>query len=124
MDRPKEVQAGRTSKRLEGSSAKEVVRLCAHYLFWFLHSRSCIIHLDRIFRFWANWILKIFSDFHGIGYNKLMGILDNLENSWDDEFFFESAIYKPEMESLAAKLFSEICCDGCSCKSESDHQLD
>jgi hypothetical protein len=67
---------------------------------------------------------KIFQICQGIGYNKSMGILDNLENSWDDEFFFESAIYKPEMESLAAKLFSEICCDGCSCKSESDHQAD
>ena len=62
-----------------------------------------------------------FSDFDGIGYNIHMGILDNLENSWDDEFNFESSIYKPEMESLAVKLFSETCCDGCSCQSESDH---
>jgi hypothetical protein len=63
-----------------------------------------------------------------------MGILDNLENAWDDEFQFESkpmeetdnmgrstgawtkgpAVY----DSLAVKLFSETCCSDCSCKSE------
>jgi len=31
--------------------------------------------------------LEIFSDF---GYNENMGILDNLENAWDEEFSFES----------------------------------
>jgi hypothetical protein len=61
-----------------------------------------------------------------------MGILDNLENAWDDEFQFESkpmeetdnigrstgawtkgpAVY----DSLAVKLFSETCCTDCSCK--------
>jgi hypothetical protein len=61
-----------------------------------------------------------------------MGILDNLENAWDDEFQFESkpmeetdnmgrstgvwtkgpAVY----DSLALKLFSETCCTDCSCK--------
>ena len=62
-----------------------------------------------------------------------MGILDNLENAWDEEFSFES---KPMQEtdamgrekfwedlgrpnedsSLAVKLFSETCCTDCSCK--------
>jgi hypothetical protein len=61
-----------------------------------------------------------------------MGILDNLENSWDEEFQFES---KPMTEtdnmgrstgawtkgpavydSLTMKLFSETCCKDCSCK--------
>lgn len=50
-----------------------------------------------------------------------MGILDNLENAWDDNFEFESSTYKSEPENLAVKIFSEICCDGCSCKNESDH---
>lgn len=53
-----------------------------------------------------------------------MGILDNLENALDDEFNFESSLYKPEMDSLAVKIFSETCCDGCSCKAESDHKTD
>jgi hypothetical protein len=51
-----------------------------------------------------------------------MGILDNLENAWDEEFYFESSLYKPELESLAVKIFSETCCDGCTCKTESDHK--
>jgi hypothetical protein len=55
-------------------------------------------------------------------YNITMGILDNLENAWDEEFYFESSLYKPEMESLAVKIFSETCCDGCTCKTESDHK--
>jgi hypothetical protein len=50
-----------------------------------------------------------------------MGILDNLENAWDDDFQFESSTYKPEHPNLAAKLFSEMCCNGCSCKTSSDH---
>jgi hypothetical protein len=58
-----------------------------------------------------------------------MGILDNLENAWDDNFEFESkpmeetdnigrkawtkgpAVY----DSLTVKLFSETCCASCSC---------
>ncbi len=45
-----------------------------------------------------------------------MAILENLENAmWDDD---------PKNESLAIKIFSEFCCDGCSCKSESDHAKD
>jgi hypothetical protein len=63
-----------------------------------------------------------------------MGILDNLENSWDLEVRPESS--NPEFESspfpvtdnmgrdqfwqeepnLAVKLFSETCCTDCSCK--------
>jgi hypothetical protein len=42
-----------------------------------------------------------------------MAILDNLESSmWKD---------KPVNDGLALKLFSEFCCDSCSCKSEEDH---
>jgi hypothetical protein len=63
-----------------------------------------------------------------------MGILDNLENAWDEEFSFES---KPLIEtdnmgrstgawtkglavydSLTLKLFSETVCEECSCKNE------
>lgn len=47
-----------------------------------------------------------------------MAILDNLENSesaWDEEFKFEH-------QNLAVKIFTDICCNGCSCKSESDHK--
>ncbi len=62
-----------------------------------------------------------------------MGILDNLENAWDDNFEFESKsmpvtdgmgremfwedLGRPtEATSLAVKLFSETCCTNCSCK--------
>jgi hypothetical protein len=53
-----------------------------------------------------------------------MGILDNLENAWDDEFLFESKpmpvtdnMGRPTEEpNLAVKLFSETCCKECSCK--------
>ena len=53
-----------------------------------------------------------------------MGILDNLENAWDVDFQFESKpmsttdnMGRPtEDSSLAVKLFSETCCEGCSCK--------
>jgi hypothetical protein len=62
-------------------------------------------------------VLQIFSDLHGIGYNRSMSILDNLENAWDIEFQFEH-------QNLAAKVFSDTCCNGCSCKTESDHQSD
>ena len=57
-----------------------------------------------------------------------MGILDNLEaylennednmnteSTWDKEFSFEHT-------SLAVKVFSDICCNGCTCQSESDHK--
>jgi hypothetical protein len=63
-----------------------------------------------------------------------MGILDNLENAWDQEFQFESKsmpvtdnmgrdafwedLGRPEEDSsLTVKLFSETCCTECSCKS-------
>jgi hypothetical protein len=46
-----------------------------------------------------------------------MGILDNLENALDDEFNFESSLYKPEMDSLAVKIFSETVCSECESKS-------
>ena len=55
-----------------------------------------------------------------------MGILDNLENAWDEDFLFES---KPMVStdnmgrpiddsSLAVKIFSETCCtpDSAICK--------
>jgi hypothetical protein len=52
-----------------------------------------------------------------------MGILDNLENAWDVEFQFESTPIKAiDNTGLALKIFTETCCDGCSCKSESDHK--
>jgi hypothetical protein len=42
-----------------------------------------------------------------------MGFLENLESAaWND---------KPENNGLALKIFSEFCCDSCSCKSESNH---
>jgi hypothetical protein len=55
-----------------------------------------------------------------------MGILDNLENAWDEDFLFES---KPMIStdnmgrpiddsSLAVKILSETCCTGCTCKNE------
>lgn len=62
-----------------------------------------------------------------------VGILDNLEGAWDEEFLFESKpmpitdnmgrevfwedLGRPEDTSLAVKLFSETCCENCSCKS-------
>jgi hypothetical protein len=63
-----------------------------------------------------------------------MGILDNLENAWDDESSFESGkivetdamgrekfwedLGRPENDGLALKLFKEECCSECSCKSK------
>jgi hypothetical protein len=44
-----------------------------------------------------------------------MGILDNLESAMWNE--------KPQNDGLALKIFSETCCNGCSCKSENDHHL-
>lgn len=43
-----------------------------------------------------------------------MGFLENLESAiWND---------KPENDGLALKMFQEICCESCTCKSESDHK--
>lgn len=43
-----------------------------------------------------------------------MGILDNFELAWGEEFHFEH-------QNLAAKIFSDLCCNGCTCKSDLDH---
>ncbi len=61
-----------------------------------------------------------------------MGFLENLENSLNDDFQFESGtipvtdnmgrekfwedLGRPEYPNLAAKIFSETCCQNCSCK--------
>lgn len=70
-----------------------------------------------------------------------MGILDNLENSWELEVSSEPSnpqfesnpfpltdnmgrekfwedIGRPEEQNLAVKLFSETCCSECACKPE------
>jgi hypothetical protein len=59
-----------------------------------------------------------------------MGILDNFENAWDDNLFFESKPI-PETDSmgreqfwedlgrpenLAVKIFSETVCKECTCE--------
>lgn len=59
-----------------------------------------------------------------------IGFLDNLENSWNDnmeskaipetdamgrEKFWQD-IGRPGYENLAVKIFSETCCQNCSCK--------
>jgi hypothetical protein len=50
-----------------------------------------------------------------------MGILDNLESSLD--FQYESTPIKAvDNTGLALKIFTETCCNGCTCKSESDHK--
>lgn len=68
--------------------------------------------------------MKNFSDLPG--YNKIMGILENFENAWDVDFQNESAPMKITNHigetSLAVKIFSETCCNGCSCQSEQDHK--
>jgi hypothetical protein len=45
-----------------------------------------------------------------------MGILDNLESAWDEEFYFDPKIYKPERENLSQKLFSDLVCAECESK--------
>lgn len=73
-----------------------------------------------------------------------MGILENFENAWDIEVRpepqnpkFESSpmpitdnmgrevfwedMGRPEEPNLAVKIFSDLCCNGCSCKSEAEH---
>lgn len=52
-----------------------------------------------------------------------MGILDNLESAWDEEFYFDPKIYKPELENLSQKLFSDLVCAECESKpmSETDN---
>jgi hypothetical protein len=52
-----------------------------------------------------------------------MGILENFENAWDVEFQYESTPIKAvDNTGLALKIFTETCCNGCTCKSESDHK--
>jgi hypothetical protein len=57
-----------------------------------------------------------------------MGILENFENAWDPDLQFESApiktINNAGEPSLATNLISETCCDGCTCKSFSDHDTE
>ena len=64
-----------------------------------------------------------------MGYNKTMGILDNLENSWNIENeskpmtitdamgreIFWNDLGRPENDGLSLKIFKEQCCDNCSC---------
>jgi hypothetical protein len=68
-----------------------------------------------------------------------MGILDNLENAWDDDFQFESKSLfikdnvgreefwndaaRPENDNLEIKLFSDSCCTDCSCKSDQNEEF-
>jgi hypothetical protein len=47
-----------------------------------------------------------------------MGFLDNLESSIAR---LEDGVSIIPNDGLALKIFSEFCCDSCSCKSESDH---
>lgn len=43
-----------------------------------------------------------------------MSILDNVDN---DKY----PLFETESSSLEIKVFSETCCNGCSCQAESDH---
>lgn len=45
-----------------------------------------------------------------------MGILDNTESAWDEEFSFDPKTYKPELENLSQKLFSDMVCKECESK--------
>lgn len=61
-----------------------------------------------------------------------IGFFDNLENAWDENLSLESKpmpvtdnmgrekfwedLGRPEYENLAVKIFSETCCQNCSCK--------
>ena len=55
-----------------------------------------------------------FSDFDGIGYNNDMAILDNVDNN-------TYPLFETESSSLEIKVFSETCCNGCSCQSPFAH---
>jgi hypothetical protein len=50
-----------------------------------------------------------------IGYNNNMAILDNVDN---DKY----PLFETESTSLAIKVFSETCCNGCTCQTSSDHK--
>ncbi len=53
----------------------------------------------------------VLTNFEGIQ----MAILDNVDNN-------TYPLFETESTSLAVKIFSETCCNGCSCKTESDHK--
>jgi hypothetical protein len=48
-----------------------------------------------------------------MGEINLMSILNNLDN--------EYPLFETESSSEVIKIFSETCCNGCSCQSELDH---
>lgn len=90
-----------------------------------------------IFLLYVSYTATKYSDFCHFGFYKIfqisciidgMGILDNFENAWDIDFQYESAPIKPINNagepSLATKIFSETCCDGCTCKASSDHDTE
>jgi hypothetical protein len=45
-----------------------------------------------------------------------MAILDNLDNQYP--------LFETESTSLAVKIFSDTCCNGCSCQTSSDHDTE
>jgi hypothetical protein len=54
-----------------------------YFLFYFMYHTS-----DKNIQILGK--SKFFQICQGIGYNKSMGILDNFEAAWDDQFQFES----------------------------------
>jgi hypothetical protein len=49
-----------------------------------------------------------------MGEINLMSILKNLDN--------EYPLFESESSSLDIKVFSDTCCNGCTCKSDKDHK--
>ena len=49
-------------------------------------------------------------------YTKFMAIPDNVDNN-------TYPLFESESSSLAAKLFSDFCCNGCKCQTSSDHHF-
>lgn len=47
-----------------------------------------------------------------------MGILDNLEVAWDEEFYFDTPLYQKEMQNLSQKIFSDLVCNNCQYESK------
>jgi hypothetical protein len=45
-----------------------------------------------------------------------MAILNNLDGAWDEEFYFDESLYKPELQNLSQKLFSDMVCTECESK--------
>ncbi len=45
-----------------------------------------------------------------------MAILDNVDNN-------TYPLFESESSSLAIKVFSDTCCNGCSCQTSSDHDI-